>query len=129
MRPRRQFVVYDGTAETNHVAALAREFELFPAATPERLQYLVVSQPIHGVILHFHSLKRDHFSLIKKLHAFTACLPAIILAEDWDLDSVKHCAEAGVDALIACTDKREQILKALDCALRTGIDKSGFLYY
>jgi hypothetical protein len=37
-------------------------------------------------------------------------LPAITLADDWDLDAVRYCTEADVDALIACIDKREKKL-------------------
>jgi hypothetical protein len=72
MTPRRRLVVYDGSAETNHVSAPTRDFELIPAAPSELLQNLVISQPIHGVIFHFHSLKRDQISLIEKCNAFAA---------------------------------------------------------
>ena len=120
MKRRRPFVVYDGDGKAEHLSILREDFELIAANSPESFRQVVVANAIYGIFLHFHVLTPDQISLIEKLNAITAWLPTVVLADHWDLDTVRHCGEIGIDAFVACAEEPEKKLTAIASALRTG---------
>ncbi|MCI0693766.1 AraC family transcriptional regulator [candidate division KSB1 bacterium] len=93
---------------------------MIAANSPESFQQAAASNAIHGVVLHFQILTPAQISLIEKLNAFTAWLPTVILADQWDLEAVRQCGEIGIDAFVACTEKPEKKIAIIASALLAG---------
>lgn len=117
MKRRRPFVIYDGDGKAEHLSMLREDFELIAANSPESFQQVVASHALHGVFLHFQILTPDQISLIEKLNAFTAWLPTVVLADQWDLEAVRQCGEIGIDAFVACAEEPERKLAMIASAL------------
>lgn len=120
MKPRRQLGVYYVGPPPDHLSCFTHDFELYPAASPPSLQKLVASQVLHGIMLHYAVLSREHISALAELKACSAWLPLIVVADAWDSEAVKHCGEIGIDAFLPCAEKPETKLARIASVLRTG---------
>lgn len=120
MKRLRRFGVYCRNAEQHHLSCFTHGFELLPAASPPSLQNLVASQPLHGVMLHYSTLSHDHLALIAQFQAHSAGLPIVVLADQWDWDTVRHCSRLGIDAFLGCSEGAETKLATLAAVLRNG---------
>lgn len=120
MKLRHQIVVYDGDEKMNHLSALAEDFDLILATSPESLQELVIANPINAIVIHFGVLSQARTTWIEKLNGFTARLPIIVLADQWDLEAVQHCGRIGIHAVLDCAERPKKKLAVISSAVRMG---------